>query len=139
MAGQAVFVSVTFTLPPVGSYTVTFRESGLPIGINWSVTLDSRTQTSTGSTLVFTETNSTYGYSIGSVSGYPVSNATGSLTVAGGPLTVTVTFSPLPGAAPTSLINNADLEWGTLAAELALVAVIVSLFILRRRRNRQSK
>ncbi len=80
------------------TYSVTFTETALPSGTNWSVTMEGTPQTSTTSTVTFTDQNGTYGYTVGSVSGYTSSPASGSVTVAGEAQTVAVTFNALaPG------------------------------------------
>ncbi|MHB8548343.1 MAG: protease pro-enzyme activation domain-containing protein [Thermoplasmataceae archaeon] len=81
------------TPPPAATYTVTFTESGLASGTSWSVTLGSSTQSSTGSTISFTEPNGTYSYTVGSVSGYTSSPSSGSVTVSGANQGVSVTFT----------------------------------------------
>ncbi len=73
------------------TYSVQFKESGLASGTSWSVTTDSSTQTSTTPTIDYSLANGTYGYTIGSVPDYAVTE-TGSYTVNGGTVTVLVTF-----------------------------------------------
>ncbi len=80
----------------VPSYAVSFDESGLPTGTSWSATLGGSTLSSTTSTIHFSESNGTYAYSIGLVSGYTASPSSGTITVLGGPETLTVTFTPGP-------------------------------------------
>jgi len=80
------------------TYSVTFTETPLPSGTNWSVTMGGTPQASTTSTITFTDQNGTYGYTVASVSGYTSSPSSGSVTVAGEAKTVTVTFNALaPG------------------------------------------
>ena len=57
------------------------------------MTLNGGTTSSTTSSIVFTETNGTYSYSVGSVSGYTASPASGTVTVSGGAASVTITFT----------------------------------------------
>ena len=65
--GGPVAVPVTFTEV---TYAVTFTECGLPSGTSWSVTLDGTQDTSTMTTITFTEPNGTYSYTIADVSGW---------------------------------------------------------------------
>jgi hypothetical protein len=51
-------------------YSVTFSETGLPSGTSWSVTLGGVEKTSSTSTITFSEISSSYGYTIGDVSGW---------------------------------------------------------------------
>ncbi|MCL5963976.1 MAG: protease pro-enzyme activation domain-containing protein, partial [Candidatus Thermoplasmatota archaeon] len=95
--GKNASVPVTFT--PVVSpskYAVTFTESGLPNGTNWSVTLSGKTQSSTTGTVTFTEVNGTYSYTVSNVSGYTVTPLSGSVTVSGKNASVPVTFKSKP-------------------------------------------
>ena len=91
--GVAVSKSVTFTVLPLGQYSLIFSETGLPTGTNWSVTVGSTTRSSTASTISFTEVNGTYHYSVGAVSGYTSAPSSGNVTVNGAAKTVAVTFS----------------------------------------------
>lgn len=80
------------------TYSVTFTETPLPSGTNWSVTMGGTPQTSTTSTITFTDQNGTYGYTVGSISGYTSTPSSGLVTVAGEAKTIAVTFNALaPG------------------------------------------
>ena len=105
VAGAAKSVSITFTAIPAGQYTVTFTESGLPSGTSWSVTLAGNTQTSTTTTITFTKTNGTYSYTVGAVTGYSASPNSGSVTVAGGAQSVSITFTSSGLSGPTHRIT----------------------------------
>jgi len=74
------------------NYTITFTESGLPGGTAWAVTLAGNTVGSTDTTVVFSEPNGTYSYHIDYVAGYASTPASGSKTVAGVALSVSVPF-----------------------------------------------
>jgi YVTN family beta-propeller protein len=91
--GASQAVSTTFKPDASASYTFTFTESGLPSGSNWSVTLGTTTLSSVTSSVVFSETNNTYTFSVGAVPGYTASPSTGSVTVAGKPVSKTITFT----------------------------------------------
>ncbi len=80
------------------SPTVTFLETGLSSGTTWSVKLGSSTQTASGSSVVFQQTNGQYmteSYSIQGVPGYTASVTAGSLSLSGSSNVVTVSFSPV--------------------------------------------
>jgi len=88
--------------PPPTNYTVTFSESRLPSGQTWSVTFDSVTKSLTTDggtdTLTFAaEPNGTYSYSIADNPGYHQSTIpyTGTETVSGAPLSVSVSYTPV--------------------------------------------
>ncbi len=64
-------------------YAVTFTESGLASGKSWSVTLGPTLQSSTAASIVFSEPNGTYSFTIGAASGYVANPSSGSVVVAG--------------------------------------------------------
>ncbi len=85
--------TIVYTPAVYSTYAVNFTESGLPASSTWAVTLNGFTQTSTGTTISFTQVNGTYGYTITGPAGwYPPSN-TGSVTVNGANVNVAVPFS----------------------------------------------
>jgi len=77
------------------TYSVTFTETGLPSGTQWSVTLNGKTETSTTNTISFTEPNGTYSFSIASINGYSVSQSSASITVNGTNISQNITFKPV--------------------------------------------
>ncbi|MCI4331245.1 MAG: hypothetical protein L3K19_05300 [Thermoplasmata archaeon] len=74
---------------------VSFVQSGLPAGSNWSVSVRDVLLTGTTRTLATRETNGTYGFSIGPVAGYRSNPTNGSFSVLGSPVRVSVTFIAL--------------------------------------------
>jgi hypothetical protein len=102
-------VATTFALT---TYAVTFVESGLPAGTSWSVNLITghynATFTTTASSQVAIEVNSTYDWSILPVAGYQTP-APGNFLLWGVPLTVYVTFVP----AYTIAFTESGLPGGT--------------------------
>ncbi len=92
--GAPPTVAITFTPSTSATYAVTFSESGLPPGTSWSVTLNGQTLSSGTSTILFSEPNGTYSYTVGAVSGYTVSPSSGSVSVNGASQTVAIAFTP---------------------------------------------
>jgi hypothetical protein len=88
--GAAALVNVTY----LRTYPVTFRETGLAVGTNWTVTIGPDTNSSTSSTLVLDEPNGTVPYSVTPIAGYTAS-WTGTVRVAGARATVSLTFAPV--------------------------------------------
>ncbi|MGC2035580.1 MAG: thermopsin family protease, partial [Thermoplasmata archaeon] len=81
-------VSVTFSQ---ATYPVTFKETGLPSGTSWSVTVNAVTHSSVTSTITgFQEANGSYSYS--ATVNTNMGAASGTFSVNGAPLTVTVPF-----------------------------------------------
>ena len=92
ISGSAKTVTISITAPSPTYYIVTFSESSLPAGTSWSVDLNGYTQTSTTSSVSFSETNGLYAFSVSSA-GYSAAPASGSITVYGGPYSQFVSFS----------------------------------------------
>ncbi len=75
------------------TYTVSFVETGLPTGTSWSVTFNGSTNESSTNTITFTEANSSYQFTIASISGYTVSPASGTIIVNGSSVSKDITFT----------------------------------------------
>ena len=76
----------------VTEYAVTFLESGLAAGTNWSVTILGTTINSTSDSIVFQEPDGSYLFIIGPVAGYSY-GPEGNVTVNGAPATVPILFT----------------------------------------------
>jgi YVTN family beta-propeller protein len=80
----------------LGAYNgVEFSESGLPVGTTWSVTMNNTTASSLARQITFIETNGSYDFQVGAVSGYTAAPTTGSLTVQGGVVHRLIKFKPV--------------------------------------------
>ena len=90
--GPSAPQSITFSLV---KYAVTFTETGLPSGITWYVNIIGHDSGAiTGSTYFVMLTNGTYAYTIQANNKiYEPSPSSGSVSVNGGPKSVSVTFS----------------------------------------------
>ncbi|MFY9716752.1 MAG: hypothetical protein WAK40_02290 [Thermoplasmata archaeon] len=89
------------------AYVITFSESGLPTGTNWSVSLfgdsvrsDWQSNGSSNETIGFSLPNGTYDYSVSNTSNatavFSATPSSGQVTVDGSPATVPVAFSVEP-------------------------------------------
>jgi hypothetical protein len=74
-------------------FDLTFSETGLASGSSWSVTVNGVTKSSTSSSITFEEPNGRYTFSIGSVGGYSVTPASGTVTVIGSSSSVGVAYA----------------------------------------------
>lgn len=91
-------IDVTFVTPP--QYAVTFHESGLANGTNWTVRISgfggvriAETVSASTSNLSVLLPNGTYRFAVGEVLGYDfVGASTGHFTVSSGPVSENVTF-----------------------------------------------
>jgi parallel beta-helix repeat protein/putative cofactor-binding repeat protein len=79
-------------------YTITFVETGLPIGTAWSVTLGSSSVSSKTQTVVFSPYAAQHisqDFTVARISGYLVSELTGQITLNGASQVITLTFTPV--------------------------------------------
>lgn len=89
-------------------YSIVFDEVGLPGGTSWIVSLNGVNASSPSSLITFAAANGTFRYLIGSIDGYAPADPSGTVTVHGSSLTVSVVFSssvlprPSPRAEPAS-------------------------------------
>ncbi len=88
--GQQVYV--TFVQPSPGPYSVFVREGGLPAGTVWSYSVNGSDRITTSDEMTFFESNGSFAYSAGPVSGFTPSPADGTVRVAGINTTVVVYY-----------------------------------------------
>jgi outer membrane protein assembly factor BamB len=74
------------------TYSVSFSESGLPQGAQWSVTFSGQTQSSTSSSITFTAATGVHLFSITPPAGYVASPSSSSITVNGTNVNQAITF-----------------------------------------------
>ncbi|MGA8276555.1 MAG: YncE family protein [Thermoplasmata archaeon] len=100
--GAAVDVYLQFTSNGVPTYTVTFDETGLPSSsTSWKVTLEGTPLSSTTTTIQFVETDGMYSFTVGEVTGYTATPATGTITVNGVSQTKDIVFTSVSTSPPT--------------------------------------
>ena len=81
---------------PEGTFGVWFYEEGITSGASWSVTFNGATQSTSNGWAVFYVLPGTYSYSVGAVSGYTVTPASGSLSVSSSAVSVDLTYTQTP-------------------------------------------
>ena len=92
--GAAVTQAIAFSPSSAATYAVTFTETGLPSGTEWSVTVSGSTASALAPAAVsLTEPNGTYTYTVGSVAGYTASPSSGPVTVNGAAVMQAIAFS----------------------------------------------
>ena len=105
-----VFIDVYFWSR---NYTVTFAESGLPSGTQWSVIAGSQLYNSTNSTISLSLPNGTYDYFLSSSSSaYAPANSSGHFTVEGTAIHLSVAFEPSMYSVVFNRSGPVGLEWG---------------------------
>ena len=100
-------VNVTF-VSTSDTYPVDFNESGLPIGMTWSVSLAGVSNQSTTTSIGFREPNGTYGFSVRSVGGYSATPSLGSILIGGAGVRVSVGFAPTPPSPANLTVTFAE-------------------------------
>jgi YVTN family beta-propeller protein len=109
--GAVVYEEVPFSRV---TYTVTFAESGLAPGTNWSVGLYATQQSSATTFDAFTEPNGTYLFLLGRVPGYAMSPSSGIVIVDGANQLVMLEYTAIPPATYTVSFTETGLPWGTI-------------------------
>ena len=142
-------MSQTITFTPVKitvmKYTVTFTESGLPSGTEWYVNITASNGTTydsgpiTNSSYSLQLSNGTYSYTISSISGYNITQRSGSIGVSGRNTSQSITFSKVsttpPSKKPTSPTTpNTDLY--IIIGAVAAVAVIGAVVVIMMRKKK---
>ncbi len=85
-----------------GSAPVTFSETGLPTGTDWGVTVDASTYSTTTTSISIDLPAGSQAFSVTPVAGYTATPPSGSLTLAGTPLTQTIVFAvPMLSVTPS--------------------------------------
>ena len=143
-ANQGEGIVFLLAVPP-STYTVTFLESGLPVGTVWSVTLNGATNATTGGIAFVGLANGTYPFAVGTVAGYLASPSGGTVTVDGVSAVTSIAFAAIPPTRPTSNGTPPATFLGLPALEgysvlVGIVAVIVAgaLRAVRGRRARRT-
>jgi len=121
------------------SYFVTFSQTGLPPGTNWSVSFAGTAHSATGISLVWAEPNGSYPFAVGTVVGYEPTLPNGTVTVQGANVTESIGFQPIPGP-PLTVPGSSPSEDYGLLVELGVAAAGAAILIvlLRYRRRRRT-
>jgi parallel beta-helix repeat protein len=119
--GASVTVHYTYTLVV---YAVSFTASGLASGATWTVTLGGTPHVATSATISIPETNGSYAYSVTGPTGYTLTPSSGSVTVAGGTVSVFVVGTTSSGSGTSSSSGISATEfYGLVAALIAALAL----------------
>lgn len=121
------------------TYAVTFSQSGLPSGTDWSVTLANQSSHSVDNITFTGIPNGTYNYSVTPVSGFNATPIDGMITVNGFnvPQAVTFTSPTQPGQSSSSsstFLGLPSTEGYALLAVIVVAAAVAGLLLLRARK-----
>ena len=103
--------TLNYTAGSSGNYTVTFHETGLPSGTNWSVSQGTSIKYSVNYTISFLEPNGSYNFIMGSVGGYRPLPSNFSVNVAGHGSSFVVIY--VPAVYPVTFVES-GLPGGTI-------------------------
>ena len=89
-----VNVTITFAAVAPTKYPVAFSETGLTSNTTWSVALNGTSRSASApSTISFSETNGSYSFTVGALTGYTASPSSGSVSVKGAAVNQSVAFT----------------------------------------------
>ncbi|MGD0718790.1 MAG: ice-binding family protein [Thermoplasmata archaeon] len=142
VSGVAVRQAIIFTSGgALATFAVTFTESGLVSGTNWSVTFNGVPESSTTATVGFTETNGSYYYTVGAASGYTANPLSGNVTVSGATVSLAIAFTSTSGSGSSSPATSAFgiPWWGWVGIGIAVVvaAAAIGAGMVRSRRGKK--
>ncbi|MCL4326456.1 MAG: YncE family protein [Candidatus Thermoplasmatota archaeon] len=120
-------IVINFSIVRPVVYTVTFTETGLPSGTNWSVTLNNFNKSGTGKFIIFKEINGSYPFTITSIKGYNISQPTGIITVNKN-VTENVTFTPVSLSSSSSGISSESTIIYVIIIFIILALLILMIF-----------
>lgn len=117
---------------------IVFNETGLPDGMSWSVTLGTKTITSSNTSIVFYVSNSTLSFNISKLTGFDATPSFGSVTVNGNEITESITFSALKQTGIvnlnyTSILSNRVFQ--VFITLIGLILISTAAIALGRRRK----
>ena len=135
MNGSDVTVDLTFA--PV-AFAATFNETGLPIGTQWSVTVNGTPAASLAQVVSVTLKNGTYNFTVDPPAGFRVVPLNGSLTINGTNKTVHLVFTAIPASPTPTYLGLTASEWAIAIALVAIIAA-VAIFLLTRKKRRDGQ
>lgn len=126
------------------TYIVTFQESGLTPGTNWSVVLNGVTDSSSGSTIIFSEPNGSYAFTVRATSGYSPNITSGVVQVTGEAVNRPFFFVHPPSNIGPNATSSAggflglpgETGYLLVVGISALIAAVVALMMRNRSRDR---
>jgi YVTN family beta-propeller protein len=101
--GTGTTVNLHFTRVAT-PYSVTFQESGLVAGTSWNISLAGNLESSATGSIVFSEANGSYPFTVSPVPGFDAAPSSGNVLVNGGPAVQQISFTPGTGTLTATLI-----------------------------------
>ncbi|MEM3191593.1 MAG: hypothetical protein QW292_05760 [Candidatus Parvarchaeota archaeon] len=131
---QNAVITITYTpISSVKTYQVTFYEKGLPAGTQWSITINGQTYTTTSSSESLYLMNGSYAYTISGPRNYTISPSSGTVTVAGGPVSTNIAFTSTSSSGSGFSLPGTSSIFGfftTTIGEIVLALVLIFLLFV---------
>lgn len=131
--GSPVSQVIEFISILPGMYELSFTGSALPANAGWSIVVAGAAHNTIGTTLVLSEPNGTYSFSVLPPAGYSASPSSGKIVVAGHAAQQSIAFKQT-SASTSSGLSGLDYFWGSLIGVAIALAVagLLSVWIRRR-------
>ncbi|MGP8136136.1 MAG: YncE family protein [Thermoplasmata archaeon] len=135
VSGGPATQAVVFSAKPPPTFLVTFVESGLSPGTDWTVTLVVTPLSSSITSISASVENGSYSFTVGAVSGYTSNVSAGTVVVNGADRTVEIGFTatspPPPLGGGSSGLTGTELYTLIGLILLALMVIVAFLVIFR--------
>lgn len=118
-------------------FTVTFSETGLPSGAEWTVVLANESRTSSSPTIQFLRPNGTFDFSVHPAPGFEVNISSGTVHVGGVAVDEAIGARLVPSPTPTLWFGySGGVPWAIIAVLAAIVVSCGVILGLRTKRKR---
>lgn len=138
-ATASTWVNVTH-VPVPEHVDVTFTETGLSSGANWNVMVNGSTVSALTQSITVQLVNGTYAYTVGAVTGFTATPSSGTVTVSGTAVVVSIQFTSVSAPPPhsnststTGFLGLPSLYGYVVLGVVGLIIVIAAVLLLRRR------
>lgn len=134
VGGSPVSQVIQFIPILPGMYELAFTGPALPANAAWSIVVGGVAHSAIGTTLVLSEPNGTYSFSVLPPAGYSASPSSGSIVVAGHAAQQSIAFQR-SSASTGSGLSGFDYFWGALIGAAIALAVAGLLWVWIKRRG----
>ena len=97
------------------------------------MTLNGSKQSSTSSKITFSETNGTYTYTVGQVTGYNISSPSGNAKVSGTYLNITITYTNATSSKASGFTISPLEEYGAIGGMIAVIGGAAGMILKKKR------
>ena len=97
------------------------------------MTLNGGNRSSTSSKITFSETNGTYTYTVGQVTGYNISSPSGNAKISGTSLNITITYTNTTNSKASSFTISPLEEYGVIGGMIAVIGGTAGMIIKKKK------